>query len=354
MKNEKLYPIMQALLAAALFGASAPLAKLLVGEIEPIPLAAFLYLGSGLGALAMIGLQNLGKDGRNVEARLTCSDAPWLLVAVLVGGVAAPIILMMGLQTTPASTASLLLNFESVATALIAVLFFKEAIDKRITWAILLITLASILLTWTGGAWGFPLGALAILAATILWGLDNNFTSHISAKDPLRIVAIKGFGAGTFSLVLSLVLGKPLPSLIPILLAMLLGIFSFGLSIRLVILSMRSLGSARTYALFGTAPFIGMLLSLLLFREQPSLQLWLSIPLMLAGAWLMVTEDHAHHHIHEILEHSHSHTHSDDHHDHGESAEHPLVNGQHVHLHSHLNTHHEHAHTPDLHHRHKH
>lgn len=355
--KQRFYPFMQALLAAALFGASAPLAKILLGEMDAIPMAGFLYLGSGTGALLLLLIEHLRHDGQSVEAHLTRAEFPWLMGAMLAGGVAAPIVLLLGLQSTPASTASLLLNFESVATALIAVLLFKEAVDRRIWWAIGLITLASALLSWNaGGGWGISLGALGIMAACFLWGLDNNFTRHISSKNPLMVVAVKGLGAGTFSLMLSLVLGKALPSLIPMLLTMVLGAFSYGLSIYLFILAMRSLGSARTSALFGSAPFVGILLSVVLLKEMPQGLFWFSLPIMAIGAWLMLSENHDHHHVHESAEyiHNHNHAHPDEHHDHPHLADTPLVNGFHAHPHQHAMFAHDHPHTPDLHHRHTH
>ena len=354
MKNNKTAAIIQALLAATLFGASAPLSKLLVGEIDPVPLASLLYLGSGIGALLLMGLQRLKYQGRPVEAKLSTQDLPWLLGAVAFGGIVAPIVLLVGLQSTPASTASLLLNFESAATAIIAGLFFREAIGRRIGIAIVLITAASIILTWVGNAWGFSLGAILILLAGILWGLDNNFTRQISAKDPLMIILIKGLGAGTFSLILSLILGKSFPSFAAIAAGLLIGILSYGLSIQLVILAMRQLGSARAYALFGAAPFVGMLISIILLRENPDLLIWLSLPLLLFGAWLMLSEDHAHSHQHEPLEHYHKHRHDDEHHQHTNPSFPPLVDGTHAHLHKHQALVHNHPHTPDLHHRHTH
>jgi drug/metabolite transporter (DMT)-like permease len=342
------------LFAAVLFGASAPLSKLLLGEIQPVPLAAFLYLGSGSGAFLMLLFQHFRNGGQTVEAHLSRGDLPWLGGALLAGGIGAPIILLLGLERTPASTASLLLNFESVATMLIAVSFFKESIDRRIVWAVGLVTLASILLTWTGGNWGFSLGALGIIGACFLWGLDNNFTRHISAKNPLIIVGIKGVGAGTFSLVLCLLLKQHIPSLNIILLAMLLGSISYGVSIQLFIVAMRNMGAARTSTLFGIAPFVGAALSLVLLREMPQTFFWVALPVMLAGAWLMLTENHDHHHIHEPMEHNHRHSHPDEHHIHASEEDVPLVNSSHTHEHRHEPLEHEHAHAPDLHHRHKH
>jgi drug/metabolite transporter (DMT)-like permease len=302
----------------------------------------------------MLLIQSLRNKGKTVEAHLSRGDLPWLGGALLAGGIGAPIILLLGLERTPASTASLLLNFEGVATTLIAVSFFKESIDRRIAWAIGLVTMASILLTWTGGNWGFSLGALGIVGACILWGLDNNFTRHISAKNPLVIVGVKGLGAGTFSLVLSFLTKQQLPSLNIILLAMLLGSISYGISIQLFIVAMRHLGAARTSTLFGIAPFVGVALSLVLLREKPQILFWVALPVMLAGAWLMLTENHKHSHIHVPIEHNHSHSHTDEHHVHVHQEEIPLVNGSHSHEHLHEPLEHEHAHAPDIHHRHEH
>jgi drug/metabolite transporter (DMT)-like permease len=352
--HRKFYPALQALLAAVLFGASAPLSKLLLGEVQPVPLAAFLYLGSGLGVFLMLLFQRLRNGSQTVEAHLSRGDLPWLGGTLLAGGVGAPILLLLGLERTPASTASLLLNFEGVATTLIAVFFFKESIDRRITWAIGLVTLASILLTWTGGNWGISLGAFGIIGACFLWGLDNNFARHISAKNPLIIVGIKGLGAGTFSLLLCLLIKQQIPALNIVLLAMLLGSISYGISIQLFIVAMRAMGAARTSTLFGIAPFVGVVLSLILLHEMPQTLFWASLPVMLIGAWLMLTENHGHRHTHELLEHNHRHSHPDEHHNHVYQENVPLMNGSHTHEHRHEALDHEHAHAPDLHHRHGH
>jgi len=354
MKNRTIGPILKAILAAALFGASAPISKLLLGEIAPTLMASFLYLGSGIGLYLQRYFQSSDKRF-NDEARLTRNDYPWLIGAVSVGGIAAPIMLMFSLKNTPASTASLLLNFEGVATTVIAVLAFKEAVGKRIWMAVLLITMASILLSWdSSGQWGFSLGAIGVLSACILWGIDNNFTRNVSSKDPLSIVIIKGLSAGTFSLILSLILGFPLPSFKFIFLAMVLGYFSYGLSIVLFIRAMRELGSARTSALFGTAPFVGVALSLLLFRENQGTLFLLSLPIMIMGAVFLLKENHEHLHKHDTTEHEHRHNHSDSHHTHGHSDDEIPKNGYHSHVHKHDFLSHEHQHTPDIYHRHAH
>ena len=354
MKRASLVAILQALLAALLFGASAPLSKLLLREIDPISLAAFLYLGSGIGSWLLYAIQRAGNPGQMAEAHLSRLDMPWLSGAVLAGGVAAPILLLLGLDRTPASTVSLLLNFECVTTTLIAVFAFKEAVDRRILWAVGLITLASVLLSWTSGNWGVSLGSLGILGACLLWGVDNNFTRQISAKNPLIIVGIKGLGAGSFSLLLSVVLGKPLPAAGAVTLALLVGAVSYGVSIQLFILALRGLGAARTGALFGVAPFVGTALSLLFLGDQPQVLFWVGLPIMLLGTWLMLSEDHQHQHVHIPLEHTHAHTHADEHHAHEHPEGTSVANGKHAHAHCHAEFTHSHPHAPDLHHRHIH
>ncbi|MEP6984514.1 MAG: DMT family transporter [Chloroflexota bacterium] len=291
MNNARIVAIAQALLAALLFGASAPLAKLLLGNVEPVMLAALLYLGSGLGVLLVKVFQRLENKTVEDETRIKRADWKWLAGAVIAGGVAAPIILLFSLRQTPASTASLLLNFESVATTFIAVIVFKEGISRRAFWAVTCVTLASILLSLDdSGQWGISLGAIGILGACILWGIDNNFTRNISAKDPLTIVLVKGFGAGSFSLLLALVLQNAIPSVSIIFGALLLGSISYGMSIVLFIRAMRALGAARTSALFGTSPLAGVLLSFLLLREFPSSLFLIALPLIVLALFLLLRE----------------------------------------------------------------
>lgn len=353
MKHQpKLGPMVTAILAALLFGASAPFSKLLLGDIQPLPLASLLYLGCGAGVFLFNLVQLPFRTNSHKEAPLVKKDIPWLISIVLTGGVAAPILLMYSLQATPASAASLLLNFEAVSTALIAALIFREALGRRIWLAISLITAACIILTWSrAGEWGFSLGMLGIIGACLLWGMDNNLTRHVSSKDPLIITIIKGFGAGLVSLILTFVTGGSFPSLLDMVYALLLGALSYGVSIVLFILSMRSMGAARASAFFGTAPFIGALISILIFGEIPALQFYLSLPLLLAGAALILGERHTHLHVHASLQHDHMHTHNDRHHGH----EHPDgFSGQHTHPHYHDGVEHEHPHLPDIHHRHGH
>ena len=339
--------IFQALLAALFFGASAPISKLLLGDVHPVLMAAFLYLGSGIGISLTRLLQRISPNER--EAEIKSPDIKWLAGAIISGGIAAPIILMISLKNTPASTASLLLNFECVATTLIAMLIFKEAISRRAWIAIAVITLASILLSTNfGNSWGMSLGAFGVILACALWGVDNNFTRNISAKDPLTIVAWKGLISGTFSLLLGLLLGQRLPTLTSILSILLLGFLSYGLSTMLFIYSMRGLGAARTSALYGTAPLAGVLLSIVILGELPSLLFIMAAIIMVGGALLLINEEHAHSHVHTVLFHEHSHRH-DDH-----AHKHDQVDGVHSHEHEHPAEEHEHGHMPDIHHRHGH
>lgn len=347
MKSSNLPFVLQALTAAIFFGASAPIAKLLLGDdIAPIYLAAFLYLGSGAGTfLTRLTQRMRTKDS---EADIKSADIKWLAGAIISGGILAPIILMISLQNTPASTASLLLNFEGVGTTVIALLFFKEAIGRRAWTAIIVITLASIFLSTNfNEGFGISFGALGIILACVLWGLDNNFTRNISGKDPLAIVAWKGLVAGTFSFFLAFFLGNQLPSLPTILYTLLLGFISYGLSTMLFIRSMRGLGAARTSALYGTAPLAGVLLSIVIFGETPSFFFIIAAILMIGGAWLLINENHEHTHSHTAMIHEHSHSH-DASHAHDDSS------GVHSHEHEHPAEEHEHDHMPDIHHRHGH
>lgn len=331
---------------------SAPLAKLLLGQIEPIPLASLLYLGCGLALLVLKIIERVARGGHQSEAPLTTKDYGWLAGSVVAGGVLAPILLLFSLGVTPAATASLLLNFETVATTLIAALAFKEAIGGRAWLAIGLITLAGILLTIVPqGGWGLSLGALGIIAACVLWGLDNNFTRNISAKDPRTITMTKGLAAGTFSAAVAFALGDQFPPLRLAAGAMLLGGLSYGISIVLFIRAMRGLGAARTSALFGTAPLAGVALSFFIFRGSPTWAFLVAIPLMIIGALVLIREQHGHFHVHEALVHEHAHSHDDPHHAHPHERPVPT---QHAHMHEHGKLGHEHEHTPDLHHRHSH
>jgi drug/metabolite transporter (DMT)-like permease len=339
-----------AIFAAVLFGASTPFAKLLLGEMRPGLLAGLLYLGSGLG-LSVIYL--VRRKGTTTEAPLVRSDVPWLAGAVFFGGVLGPLLLMLGLSGTPASTASLLLNLEGVFTALLAWFAFHENFDRRIALGMGLIVLGGALLSWQGTAGvSLPLGSLAVAGACLCWGIDNNLTQKVSAGDPLQVTAIKGAVAGSVNLAIALMLGASLPRVSVIGGALLVGLLGYGVSLVLFVLSLRHIGTARTGAYFSLAPFVGAAVSLLLLREPIGLAFGAAAALMGLGVWLHLTERHEHAHHHETLTHSHRHVH-DEHHQH----EHPPgvdPSEPHTHEHTHEPLTHSHPHYPDIHHRHRH
>ncbi len=344
--------ILVALLAAALFGASTPLAKLLIGELPPLLLAGVLYLGSGLGLLIWYSIRRLLVRGAPPD-RLRQRDVPWLAGAIVAGGVIGPVLLMIGLVNTTAATASLLLNMEGVLTALLAWFVFKENFDARIALGMGLIVAAGLLLSWQESlARGAPWGALAIVGACLAWAIDNNLTRKVSASDAVQIACWKGLAAGAVNVTVAVLLGARAPSAAVLASAALVGFFGYGLSLVLFVVALRNLGTARTGAYFSIAPFFGAALSLLLFAGVPGLLFWIAALLMLAGIWLHVSENHAHAHTHEPMSHAHEHTH-DAHHRHRHDFE---WDGKepHAHMHRHHRLPHTHAHYPDIHHRHTH
>ena len=341
------------ILAALLFGISAPLSKLLLAAVDPLILAGLLYLGAGVAlAVALFVERALGRG--STEARLERRDAPWLVGAILAGGVAGPILLLFGLRLTPAATASLLLNFEVVATGLLAFVLFGEAVGRAAWGAIAAVAVGGALLSLNPSAgWQVAPGALLVLGACVAWGLDNNLTGRISLKDPKRIVAIKGLAAGGFSLLLGVALGRPTPAASRTLFALLLGSVSYGASIALFVRSLRSVGAARTGALFGTAPFVGAALSLAIFRQPPGWTFFAALPLMALAAVVLAREKHDHRHVHRPLTHTHRHRHDDDHHEHEHDIN-AITPASHVHEHTHPELEHGHPHRPGPHHRHNH
>ncbi len=341
-----------ALLSAALFGASTPLAKLLLGGgVDPWLLAGLLYLGSGLG----LGLLHFGRGALGMpaaEAPLRRSDMPWLALVVVSGGVVGPLLLMLGLARTPASSTALLLNVEGLATMAIAWVVFRENVDRRLLIGAFAILAGALVLSWQGGPAGAGLGALAIIGACVAWGVDNNLTRKLSSADPVQIAAIKGVVAGAVNLGLALAHGAVLPSGMAILGAAVVGFFGYGVSLVLFVLALRHLGTARTGAYFSTAPFLGAALALVLFREPVTVQLVGAAALMAIGLYLHLSERHEHEHLHEALDHEHRHVH-DEHHQHAHGPDDP--SGEpHTHWHHHAPLRHKHPHYPDLHHRHEH
>lgn len=343
--------VIYALLAAALFGASTPFAKTLVGQVAPVGLAGMLYLGSGLGLLACIAVRAMA--GGDKPAGLTKSDLPWLAGAIAAGGIAGPVLLMIGLSMTAASTASLLLNMEGVLTSMLAWFVFKENFDRRIFAGMLFIVAAGALLSWDQApALGVPWGALAIIGACLCWGIDNNLTRKVSASDALQIACAKGLTAGIVNLGIAFALGFRLPAPGTVALAALVGFGGYGLSLVMFVLALRHLGTARTGAYFSAAPFVGAAISLLVLREAPGVLFWVAAALMGAGIWLHLTERHEHDHTHERLYHAHSHSH-DEHHQHEHDADWDGTE-PHSHPHEHEPMTHAHPHYPDIHHRHEH
>lgn len=356
LRHSRYTPTILALLAATCFGASTPFAKLLLRNIDPILLAALLYLGSGAGLALYQSFLRVFRLSAPTEAALIPHNIPWLIGATLTGGIMAPILLMISLQHTPAATATLLLNFIGVATTVIAILVFREQIAIRIWWAILMITLACIVLTLNlHDAWGISPGAVGVLGACVLWGLDNNITRQIAEKDPHTIVMLKGLCAGSVSLIIALLLHKRLPGLVPSMQVMALGSIGYGASMVFFILAMRQLGAARTSGYFTTAPFMGVLFSFILLRDNITMQYFLAVPILIIGVIMLAQESHFHEHRYDPDQHEHRHRHDDDHHAHehadGETIS-PDTDHTHLHLHSALQ--HVHQHTPDLHHRHHH
>lgn len=345
--------IIRAFGAAVLFGASAPFAKLLLGDTSPQLLAGLLYLGSGIG-LGMVWLRQRA-TGRATERLLTRAELPWLAGAILFGGVLGPLMLMFGLSLAPASVGSLLLNLEGVFTALLAWFVFRENFDRRIAFGMLAVVLGATVLSWQGRLeWGGLIGPLAIASACLCWAIDNNLTQKISGGDPVQITMIKGLAAGGVNTAIALAAGATVStrSIMP---ALVLGFLSYGLSLVLFVMALRGLGTARTSAYFSTAPFVGAALSLLIFRESPSLLFLAAVLLMAVGVWLHVTERHEHQHVHQPLEHDHAHVH-DEHHRHDHSPSDPPVADPkpHTHRHRHEQLVHSHVHYPDIHHRHDH
>lgn len=335
-----------ALVAAALFGAGTPLAKLLLADVSPWMLAALLYLGSGLG-LTLLRLVR-----RSPPVRLPAPDRLWLAGAVLAGGVAGPVLLMLGLSRMPASGASLLLNAEGVFTALLAWFAFRENFDRRIALGMGAIVAGAVVLSWPGEArFGDAWPALAVLGACLAWAVDNNLTRKVALNDATWIASVKGLAAGSVNLLLAFWLGSTLPSAPALAGALALGFAAYGISLALFVVGLRHLGTARTGAYFSIAPFFGAMLAVLGLGEPVSTGLLVAGALMALGVWLHLTEHHGHAHTHEPIEHDHEHEH-DVHHAHGHASGDAAVRHGHRHRHEALT--HSHAHFPDEHHRHSH
>lgn len=342
--------VVHALLAAALFGASTPVAKLLLGGLSPILLAGLLYLGSGLG----LALVRLIRDRGWTPSGLMPSEWPWLLGAIGFGGVLGPVALMFGLTSTSGATASLLLNLEAVLTALIAWVVFKENAGRRIVLGMMVIVAGGVVLSWPSGEGGASsrIGPFAVALACLCWAIDNNLTRKVSGSDAVFIASSKGLIAGTVNCLLAVWLGATVPDAGTLVAALAVGLLGYGASLVVFVLALRGLGTARTGAYFSTAPFIGAAVALGVLGESTPPAFWLAAGLMGWGVWLHLTEHHEHQHVHEPLEHCHAHTH-DAHHQHLHAFEWDPER-PHEHWHRHPPMVHKHPHFPDIHHRHPH
>lgn len=337
--------ILCALAAAVLFGASTPLAKMAVGAMSPWLLAGLLYLGSGIG-LALAGPLLPGR-----RVRLAGREWRWLAGAIACGGIVGPLLLMQGLATTTAGTASLLLNAEAVFTALLAWIAFGENIGRRIALGMAAIVAGAVVLSWSADARPADIrGNLAILGACLCWALDNNLTRKVSLSDPLRIATLKGLVAGAVNTGLALAIHPALPSLPALAFVGAVGFLGYGVSLVLFVVGLRHLGTARAGAYFSAAPFVGAVAATAFLHEPVTARLLAAAALMGTGVWLHLTEHHEHEHRHDAVGHDHVHRH-DEHHDHRHQSE---VAAEHSHWHQHAPLRHRHPHYPDAHHRHPH
>lgn len=339
-----------ALLAALFFGCIAPGSKFLSPNLPPQSMAGLLYFFAGVGLFAVLVKQNL-----NSFSKVQRKDYKWFLLATLFGGILGPAFLTYGISRISGSTASLLLNLEAVLTSLIAWFVFKEHFEKKIVYGMVLIVLGCLTLSLNSGVsagtdtlLGFSLISLACLS----WGIDNNVTRSISHLDPVLIASFKGLIAGSANLFLGYLIGERLSWNIQILQVGILGFLGIGISLVAFIISLGSIGTARTGAIFSTAPFIGSLLSIIFLKESLSVPFAIALMLMSGGIWFHLSEDHQHEHTHTDLIHGHEHIH-DEHHQHEHSEDDP-VGAPHNHRHTHRTLTHIHSHFPDIHHQHEH
>lgn len=287
-RNNSNVAILLAVLAAALYAISTPISKVMLQVVQPTMMAAFLYLGAGIG-VGMMMLVRYERKRPSSEERLHRRDIPYTAVMVVLD-IAAPILMMYGLKTCYAANTSLLNNFEIVATAIIALLFLREAVGRRLWTAICLVTTASMLLSLEnsniGDALTFSKGSLLVLAATVCWGLENNCTRQIAERDPMEIVTIKGFGSGLGALAIAFAVGEHLPDLQHITFILMLGFVAYGLSIYCYTYAQRVIGAAKTSTYYALAPFVGALLSILLLGEPVTLTFVVASLVIAVGCWL--------------------------------------------------------------------
>lgn len=348
MKTKNLSALF-AILAAALYAVNIPLSKLMLAHVDSAMMAAFLYLGAGIGMLLCELLGKISGKGQSKEP-LTRKELPYTIAMVLLD-IAAPILLMWGIARTNSANVSLLNNFEIVATSLIALFVFREVISRKLWTAIILVTAASVILSFEGnGAFSFQTGSLFVLGACVCWGFENNCTRMISNKSSEEIVIIKGCFSGLGSLVIALLLGERIPGIKWVAAVMLLGFIAYGLSINFYIMAQKELGAAKTSAYYSIAPFLGVAFSMILLGERPAIRFYVALVIMTVSTVLMVrdtielqhnhehTHTHSHVHSHGAVTHVHVHTHV-----HSHSHIHGTDNGNHEHMHCDLENH-DHTH----------
>lgn len=355
--------LLAGLVAAALFGASTPLAKLLLPGTGPLLLSGLFYLGAaGALSLAIALRRRLLGDAAGGEAPLQRRDLPLLAGVLALGGVLGPLLMLWGLSQTSGFAGALLLNLEAPATLGLALLVFGEHVGRQELIAAAVIAAGAAILGGVPGqdaAKASLQGALAIAGACFAWGLDNNLTQRLSLRDPLLIARAKTLGAGSFSLLAALALGATLPPWPQLLLALGVGALGYGASLALDVVALRELGAAREAALFATAPFAGALLSVPLLGDRPGLAQLGAAGALLFGVWLLARARHGHTHAHAPLAHDHKHEH-DEHHQHGHDGLHlsrdasGKIPEPHAHPHVHVPLVHDHPHVSDAHHRHEH
>lgn len=336
--RKALLPILFALLAASFYAINIPLSKLLLDRIPPTLLAGLLYLGAGIG----IGIMFLFRFKSIPKEEFLDNKDTLATVGMIMLDIAAPILLMFGLKYSTSGNASLLGDFEIVATSIIALTFFREKISPRLWVAIALVTIASAMLTFDLSSLSFSWGSLLVLGATLCWGLENNCTRKLSNKSSYQITTIKGLSCGASSLVIGFLIGERFVSWVFPLLALLLGFVAYGLSVFFYIKAQKDLGAAKTSAFYAVNPFIGAFLSMILFWDYPSWNFYLALAIMAAGTVLIVIDTlkrkHSHLHKHYI-----THTHDGSAHTHviihSHEHAHVLTSDAHHHSHEELNPH---------------
>lgn len=330
-----------AILAAALYAINIPLSKLLLTFTDPTMMASFLYLGAGVG-LFLYGLIEKATIKDMKREPLTKKELPYAIAMVLLD-IAAPIFLMFGISMTSSANVSLLNNFEIVATSIIALAVFKEIISKRLWLAIVFVTIASAILSFEGeSSFVFNKGSLFVLGACLCWGFENNCTKMISNKSSVEIVIIKGTFSGLGSLIVAFLIGEKIPAAHWILCIMLLGFVAYGLSIHFYIMAQKDLGAAKTSAYYSVAPFLGVIFSVLILREIPTIQFYFALAIMIISTLIMVKDTISLQHVHE---HEHIHTHEHSHGNVVHTHEHRHI---HTHLHVHNGNNEEHDHEHEL------